>query len=82
MRAPIKTKPDPIVIEGSNFFHAGWIAGVLGQPEREFDDINNPTANEDCDAWREGWKMATETNFSITDVVARMCFLRQLTIRS
>jgi hypothetical protein len=50
-----------IAIDGSNFFHTGWAARLVGLPR------DNPCAaslrDSDAAAFREGWDTCDETFF-------------------
>jgi len=49
--------PPPLQLTGGNWFHQGWIDGILGLSPREF-----PGAIEvDLIAYRDGHQMAMET---------------------
>jgi hypothetical protein len=74
--------PDSFLIDANNWFHAGWLAGVLGLPQRVFNDVNRPVRDVDCDAWHEGYNVAIDTRYVFTDIVTRMRELGQLTVKS
>ena len=59
---PVREVPDALVIRANNFFHAGWIAGVLGLPENDFDEQDMLIRELERESWQLGWKTARESN--------------------
>lgn len=62
MAADPVTRPPGVTLKGGNWFHDGWLFGLLGLDPRPFDDYDNPVRDADIDAWHEGYDMARETD--------------------
>lgn len=75
-----RSTPTGIRIIGENWFHDGWISGILGLPPREFFDADNPVLDVDIDSWREGYAMGMETQNDLRPVFQKMLTMKQLTI--
>ena len=72
--------PPGIIITGNNWFHDGWLFGILGLPKRTFDSPDAPVRDIDIDAWEDGYQMAVETRAPMTNVFRSMQEAGQLII--
>lgn len=82
MEKVISKKPPSVIIGANNWFHLGWLHSVIGEEKWSFDSIDFLVTDQDCDAYEDGYRMATETGFEVTDVFKNMNELGQLTILS
>lgn len=80
MAAERQKTPFSVTIQADNWFHLGWLDAVLGSPMRTFDDPDKPVLDEDCEAYDDGFEMADDAGFDITDIVTRMRKLNQLSV--
>jgi hypothetical protein len=62
----VPSKPGVITLTPNNWFHEGWLFGVLGMPERKFNNPDRPVRDVDIDSWREGYAMARENSTART----------------
>jgi hypothetical protein len=49
--------PQPVKIVGDNWFHTGWISGILGLPKPELSISDLMTA----ETFNEGYRMGVDT---------------------
>lgn len=74
-------KPPDVIIKADNWFHLGWLHAVLGLEKWHFDSMDYLVADENCEAYIDGYQMAMESGFDIiTGVVKAMTERGQLKI--
>lgn len=59
---PVQTVPNGVVIRGDNWFHQGWLEGLLGLPTRSWDQMSPLVRDADIDAYTDGYDMAVATH--------------------
>lgn len=76
----VAKKPPGIQIIGSNWFHDGWISGILGLPQLEDVHPENPIPQNDIEAWNEGYDMAVETHSDLRATFSKMVETGQIIV--
>lgn len=55
-------RPGVITLTPRNFFHEGWLWGLLGMPPRAFTSVDHPVRDVDINAWRDGYGTARQSS--------------------
>lgn len=83
MNPKIAGDPTGLVVRGNNWFHDGWISGLLGLPPRDFlkeGDHDHLIRDIDIDSWKLGYETAIESWLEATDVCRRMLAAGQIIV--
>lgn len=82
MTDPVKTPPS-VTITCNNWFHEGWLYGLLGLEPPAFNNPGNPMSDLDIESFEIGYSTARETDLivHISSVINRMNQLGQLTVK-
>lgn len=80
MKITLETPPG-IIITTNNWFHEGWLFGILGLPERKFIDPDRLVRDIDIDSWRCGYEMAKETPSLLKGTFIKMIELGQINVK-
>jgi hypothetical protein len=75
------SRPIGVTLTGDNWFHTGWIRGILGLPKAEFYDEDDPILDIDIDAFDEGYDMGCETPNDLRLIFKQMIERKQILVK-